>query len=59
MDRFLKLKEGIGGGGNIVALLPAGLTGICIAKSGETADNAEVNASGTALVANSLSKFCP
>ena len=48
----------IGWGGNIVALLPGGLTGIRLAKSGETADNSEVDTSGMAQVANSLSRFC-
>ena len=48
----------IGWGGNIVALMPGGLTGIRLAKSGETADHAEVDTSGMAQVANSLSKFC-
>jgi hypothetical protein len=48
----------IGWGGNIVALLPGGLTGIRLAKSGETADNSEVDTSGMAQAANSLSKFC-
>jgi hypothetical protein len=48
----------IGWGGNIVALMPGGLTGIRIAKSGETADNSEVDTSGMAGVANSLSRFC-
>jgi hypothetical protein len=48
----------IGWGGNIAALLPGGLTGIRLAKSGETADNSEVDTSGMARVANSLSKFC-
>ena len=48
----------IGWGGNIVALMPGGLTGIRLAKSGETADNVEVDTSGMAQVANSLSKFC-
>jgi hypothetical protein len=48
----------IGWGGNIVALLPGGLTGIRLAKSGDTADNAEVSTNGMAQVANSLSKFC-
>src|SRR5580692_9722082 len=48
----------IGWGGNIVALLPGGLTGIRLAKSGETADNSEVDTSGMAQVVNSLSKFC-
>jgi len=49
----------IGWGGNIVALMPGGLTGIRLAKSGETADNSEVDTSGMAQVANSLSRFCP
>jgi hypothetical protein len=48
----------IGWGGNIVALMPGGLTGIRLAKSGETADNSEVDTSGMARVANNLSKFC-
>jgi hypothetical protein len=48
----------IGWGGNIVALLPGGLTGIRLAKSGETADNSEVDTAGMAQAANSLSKFC-
>ena len=48
----------IGWGGNIVALLPGGLTGIRLAKSGETADNSEVDTSGMAQVADSLSRFC-
>ncbi len=49
----------IGWGGNIVALLPGGITGIRLAKSGETADNSDVDTSGMAEAANSLSKFCP
>jgi hypothetical protein len=48
----------IGWGGNIVALLPGGMTGIRLAKSGDTADNSEVSTNGMAQVANSLSKFC-
>jgi hypothetical protein len=48
----------IGWGGNIVALMPGGLTGIRLAKSGETADKSEVDTSGMAQVANSLSRFC-
>jgi hypothetical protein len=48
----------IGWGGNIVALMPGGLTGIRLAKSGETADHSEVDTGGMAQVANSLSKFC-
>ena len=48
----------IGWGGNIVALLPGGLTGIRIAKSGSTTDNSEVDTGAMARVANSLSRFC-
>ena len=48
----------IGWGGNIVALLPGDMTGIRLAKSGETPDNSDVDTSGMAKVANSLSKFC-
>jgi hypothetical protein len=48
----------IGWGGNIVALMPRGLTGIRLARSAETADNSEVDTSGMARVANNLSKFC-
>jgi hypothetical protein len=49
----------IGWGGNIVALLPNGLTSIRLAKSGGTPDNSEVDTAGMAQVANSLSNFCP
>jgi hypothetical protein len=48
----------IGWGGNIVALMPGGLTGIRLAKGAETADNSEVDTSGMAQVADSLSTFC-
>ena len=48
----------IGWGGNIVALMPGGLTGIRLAKSGETADNSEVDTGGMAQVGNYLSKYC-
>ncbi len=48
----------IGWGGNIVALMPAGLTGIRLAKSGATTDNAEVDTHGMAQVVNALSTFC-
>jgi hypothetical protein len=49
----------IGWGGNIVALLPKGLTGIRLAKSAGAADHSEVDTGGMAQVANSLSQFCP
>jgi Beta-lactamase len=48
----------IGWGGNIVALMPGGLTGIRLAKSGETADNSAVDTGGMAQVGNYLSKYC-
>jgi hypothetical protein len=48
----------IGWGGNIVALMPGGLTGIRVAKSAESADRSDVDTSGMAQVANSLSRFC-
>jgi hypothetical protein len=49
----------IGWGGDIVALLPGGLTGIRLAKSGGTPDNSEVDTGAMAQVGNHLSKFCP
>ena len=48
----------IGWGGNIVALMPGGLTGIRLAKSAATADDSEVDTSGMAQVADTLWKFC-
>ena len=48
----------IGWGGNIVALMPGGLTGIRLAKGDETEDPTAVDTSGMARVANSLSGFC-
>ncbi len=48
----------LGWGGNIIALMPGGLTGIRLAKSPEMADHTDVDTSGMARVANSLSKFC-
>ena len=48
----------IGWGGNIVALLPGGMTGIRLARSGGAPDNSDVDTGGMAKVANSLSKFC-
>ncbi len=48
----------IGWGGDIIALLPGSSTGIRIAKSGPTSDNAEVNTDGMAQVANDLSRIC-
>jgi hypothetical protein len=49
----------IGWGGNIVALLPNGMTGIRLAKSAGTSGNAEVDTAGMARVAERLMKFCP
>jgi hypothetical protein len=48
----------IGWGGNIVALMSARLTGIRLAKSGGSADHAQVDTSGMARVGYNLSKFC-
>jgi hypothetical protein len=48
----------IGWGGNIVALLPGGLTGIRLSKSDQSADISEGDTSGMARAANSLSKLC-
>lgn len=48
----------IGWGGNIVALMPDGVTGIRLAKSDEAAGNADVDTSGMAGVADRLVEFC-
>jgi hypothetical protein len=48
----------IGWGGNIVALLPGGMTGMRLAKSPEMPDHSHVDTSGMARVANALSPFC-
>ena len=49
----------LGWGGNLVALLPGGLTGIRLAKSAETKDGSENDTRGMAQVADNLSRFCP
>lgn len=49
----------LGWGGNLVALMPGGMTGIRLAKSGETADGSENDTSGMARVADNLSRFRP
>jgi hypothetical protein len=49
----------LGWGGNLVALMPGGITGIRLAKSPETKDGAENDTSGMARVADTLSRFCP
>jgi CubicO group peptidase (beta-lactamase class C family) len=48
----------IGWGGNIIALLPNGMTGIRLAKSAGTTDNAEVDTAGMVTVAGRLQSFC-
>ncbi|MBS0377130.1 MAG: serine hydrolase [Proteobacteria bacterium] len=48
----------IGWGGNIVALMPRGITGIRLARGGEDADDSEVDTSAMAQLADSLSGFC-
>ncbi len=48
----------IGWGGNIVALLPNGMTGIRLAKSASSS-GAAVETAGMATVADRLTKFCP
>jgi len=48
----------VGWGGNIVALLPNGMTGIRLAKSDESASHAEVDTAGMATVADRLHDVC-
>ena len=48
----------IGWGGNIVALLPHGASGIRLAKSAGNADNSDVDTTGMARAADRLVKFC-
>jgi hypothetical protein len=48
----------IGWGGNIVALLPNGMTGIRLAKSSGTTDPAKVDTAGMATVAQRLKDSC-
>jgi hypothetical protein len=48
----------IGWGGNIVALMPHGMTGIRLAKSRGASDNADVDTADMARVADGLVKFC-
>jgi len=48
----------IGWGGNIVALLPNGMTGIRLAKSDESASHVEVDTGGMATVAERLGGVC-
>ena len=49
----------IGWGGNIVALLPNGITGIRLAHSSGEPDNADVDTAGMARVADRLVGLCP
>ena len=48
----------LGWGGNIIALLPHGVTGIRVAKTDEASGNAESDTAGMARVAELLVKFC-
>ena len=48
----------IGWGGNVVALMPNGITGIRLAKGGETSSHAEVETAGMAAVADRLRNLC-
>lgn len=48
----------VGWGGNIVALLPNGMTGIRLAKSDESSSHVEVDTGGMAVVAERLAGFC-
>jgi hypothetical protein len=48
----------IGWGGNIVALLPNGMTGIRLAKSDESSSHVEVDTAGMVTVADRLRGVC-
>jgi hypothetical protein len=48
----------IGWGGNIVALLPNGMTGIRLAKSAASSSTADVDTAGMAVVADRLHEVC-
>lgn len=48
----------VGWGGNIVALLPNGITGIRLAKSAATTRTADVETADMARVADHLKKYC-
>lgn len=49
----------LGWGGNLIALLPQGITGIRLAKSAETRSHVEVDTAGMAEVADRLAPMCP
>jgi hypothetical protein len=48
----------VGWGGNLVALMPGGLTGVRLAKGDESKDAATADTDGMARVADRLSPFC-
>jgi hypothetical protein len=48
----------VGWGGNLVALLPGGLTGVRLARSDESTDAATADTDGMARVADRLAPFC-
>ena len=56
--RSLYYPRMLGWGGNIIALLPHGVTGIRVAKTDEASGNAESDTAGMARVAELLVKFC-
>jgi hypothetical protein len=48
----------VGWGGNLVALMPGGLTGVRLAKADESKDAATADTDGMARVADHLAPFC-
>jgi hypothetical protein len=48
----------VGWGGNLIALLPGGVTGLRIARGDDTQDSAVSDTEGMALVADRISAFC-
>jgi len=48
----------VGWGGNLVALMPGGLTGVRLAKGDESTDVATADTDGMARVADRLAPFC-
>ncbi len=48
----------VGWGGNLVALMPGGLTGVRLAKGDESKDAAIADTDGMARVADRLAPFC-
>jgi hypothetical protein len=49
----------VGWGGNLVALMPGGLTGMRLAKGDDSTDSAAADTDGMARVADRLAPFCP